>query len=141
MGLNLMRTIILLLAIFLPTSANAQFDEYLSSYLDRVDSSDEIVFYADCLFHDEKVGLILEPVTRKGLLVELNEGVAVNLAKIELVNRKFKLVETHGGMGSYDRVGRLLELLLSATYSIIPKGRAREMLLSKKAPPCVINSQ
>ena len=89
----------------------------------------------------KKAELFLEPVAREGLLVELNEGVVANLAKIKLINRKFELVETHGGISSYERVKRLLELMLSEQYTIIPKGEARKMVSSMKTPPCVLNSQ
>lgn len=109
--------------IFLwPASSFGQFDEFVTSYFDGLEQTKASVFYSHCGSRTDGeylATLILEVGTEKGLLIEMNRRVVLNLASVVITASGISMEETHGGVYTMERVQKLIDELSREAFRLI----------------------
>ena len=80
--------------------------------------------------------MVFEVDKKKGLLIEMNKNIVVNLANVSLENQGLTIEETHGGVFSYDRVKKLVANLVENCFYLMTPFKAADIRKSKRVPYC-----
>lgn len=112
------------MTIFLlwPSYSFSQFDEFVKDYFDALEKRKAFVFYSQCgskKNRDYLATSILEVDPKKGLLIEMNGKVVINLASLVITKSGISFEETHGGVYTMERVKKLIEEMSRKEFRLI----------------------
>lgn len=112
------------------------YEEYIYTYLEQLENNHLPIFYSGYELQKDKeeVFLIIEVGSYNGILIEKDDCTITNLAKVSYSNthHQFVVEETHGGVYSYERVGKLLQNLLKQKFILGKSEDLRRLLRIKR---------
>jgi hypothetical protein len=126
--------------LLFPLLSYGNMDDFTKSYLEELDISGASIFLSQCKSTTDgqyTATLIFEVGSTKGLLIEKKKMTVVNLATVILGNKGLVVEETHGGIYTYERVGKLLNELQGYKFSLLIPFSMRELETVRSFDMCV----
>ena len=129
----------LVMCLLFPSKSYGDMGDYANEYLLDLESRKASVFLSCCGSKTDvnyTAILVFEVDKKKGLLIEMNKNIVVNLANVSLENQGLTIEETHGGVFSYDRVKKLVANLVENCFYLMTPFKAADIRKSKRVPYC-----
>lgn len=132
-----MRRILLVLLLLLEVQRgwSADLNVYAKNYIARVSNSDKPAFFASCR-NNGSVAILIATGSEASLLVELEDNAVVNLGNIKFLKGSPRVVETGGGVDSYDRVQDIATKLARGRFDLLTPERSVTLLAQKPSNEC-----
>ncbi len=115
---------------------HVEYEEYIADYLSQLEKNKTPVFYSEYEYYDKDkskdiiVGLIIELGKTNGLLIEKHKCFIGNPSFISYSDKRNELAleETHGGIYSYERAGKLLEKFTDKNFILLKPAELKRRL-------------
>jgi hypothetical protein len=115
---------------------HVEYVKYIADYVVQLEKNKTPVFYSEYEYYDADksktivVGLIIELGKTNGLLIEKHRCFIGNPSSISYSDKYNELVleETHGGVYSYERAGKLLKNFTGKNFVLLKPAELRREL-------------
>jgi hypothetical protein len=110
-----------------PQYASADMDSYAKDYVAKAINNGRPAFFSTCKEIDGSAILLFTSNEENGLLIELRDAAVVNLATINLLGSRIRVVETGGGVYSYGRIQALASDMANSQFSLLTPDRSNKV--------------